>query len=100
MSKFARFDILARNRSQWCDVWAWILGAGQNPARQAAVAAGIPYSVPSTLVNMLCGSGLRSVVLAMQAIKAGDAHVVVAGGQESMSQVRGKYRCKCSILII
>ncbi|XP_065838271.1 acetyl-CoA acetyltransferase, cytosolic-like [Oscarella lobularis] len=61
-------------------------GAGQNPARQAAVAAGIPYSVPSTLVNMLCGSGLRSVVLAMQAIKAGDAHIVVAGGQESMSQ--------------
>ena len=50
------------------------------------MAAGIPYSVPATSVNMLCGSGLRSVVLAAQAISTGDSTVVVAGGQESMSQ--------------
>jgi acetyl-CoA C-acetyltransferase len=61
-------------------------GAGQNPARQAAIAAGIPHSVPATSVNMLCGSGLRAVVLAAQAITTGDSTVVVAGGQESMSQ--------------
>jgi acetyl-CoA C-acetyltransferase len=61
-------------------------GAGQNPARQAAVAAGIPYETPAFGVNQVCGSGLRAVALAMQAIKAGDADIVVAGGQESMSQ--------------
>ncbi|XP_059157657.1 acetyl-CoA acetyltransferase, cytosolic-like [Physella acuta] len=61
-------------------------GQGQNPARQAAVKAGIPFSVPACGVNMLCGSGLRSVVLASQAIKTGDATIVVAGGQESMSK--------------
>ncbi|KAH9500645.1 Acetyl-CoA acetyltransferase, cytosolic, partial [Bulinus truncatus] len=61
-------------------------GQGQNPARQASVKAGIPYTVPACGVNMLCGSGLRSVVLAYQAIKSGDATVVVAGGQESMSK--------------
>ncbi|KAL8579528.1 Acetyl-CoA acetyltransferase, cytosolic [Nucella lapillus] len=60
-------------------------GEGQNPARQASVSAGIPYTVPSTSVNMLCGSGLRAVVMAAQAIRTGDASVVVAGGQESMS---------------
>jgi acetyl-CoA C-acetyltransferase len=60
-------------------------GVGQNPARQAAVAAGIPTKVPATTVNMLCGSGLKSVALAAQAIRAGDAEVVVAGGMESMS---------------
>ena len=49
--------------------------------------AGIPQEVPSTSVNMLCGSGLRAVVLGYQAIQCGDARVVVAGGQESMSQV-------------
>ncbi|KAK6986624.1 acetyl-CoA acetyltransferase [Biomphalaria glabrata] len=61
-------------------------GQGQNPVRQASVKAGIPYSVPACGVNMLCGSGLRSVVLAFQAIKSGDATIVVAGGQESMSK--------------
>ncbi|XP_046550373.1 acetyl-CoA acetyltransferase, cytosolic-like isoform X1 [Haliotis rubra] len=61
-------------------------GQGQNPARQASMKAGIPASVPACVVNMLCGSGLRSVVLASQAIKTGDATVVVAGGQESMSK--------------
>ncbi|MCU0308660.1 MAG: acetyl-CoA C-acetyltransferase [Thermoleophilia bacterium] len=60
-------------------------GQGQNPARQAAIAAGIPESVPATTVNMLCGSGLRTVALAAQAVRAGDAEVVVAGGQENMS---------------
>ncbi|KAL8570582.1 Acetyl-CoA acetyltransferase, cytosolic [Nucella lapillus] len=60
-------------------------GEGQNPARQASVSAGIPYTVPSTSVNMLCGSGLRAVVMAAQAIRTGDASVVVAVGQESMS---------------
>ncbi|KAK7500038.1 hypothetical protein BaRGS_00008585 [Batillaria attramentaria] len=59
---------------------------GQNPARQASVNAGIPYTVPATNINMLCGSGLRSVVMAAQAIRNGDASIVVAGGQESMSK--------------
>ena len=54
--------------------------------------AGIPQEVPSTTVNMLCGSGLRAVVFAYQAIQCGDARVVVAGGQESMSQVGGERR--------
>ncbi|KAK7107762.1 acetyl-CoA acetyltransferase, cytosolic-like isoform X1 [Littorina saxatilis] len=61
-------------------------GQGQNPARQASVNAGIPYTVPSTNVNMLCGSGLRAVAMAAQAVRTGDAKVVVAGGQESMSK--------------
>ena len=58
---------------------------GQNPARQAAMAAGIPKEVPAMGINQVCGSGLRAVALAAQAIKAGDASIVVAGGQESMS---------------
>ena len=58
-----------------------------NPARQAAMAAGLPKEVPAAIVNMLCGSGLRAVVMAMQAIQCGDSEVVVAGGQESMSRV-------------
>jgi acetyl-CoA C-acetyltransferase len=60
-------------------------GAGQNPARQAAIRAGIPASVPSMTINKVCGSGLKAVHLAAQAIRCGDAEVVVAGGQESMS---------------
>ncbi|BFZ24710.1 hypothetical protein BsWGS_27749 [Bradybaena similaris] len=63
-----------------------VAGQGQNPARQASVKAGIPYSVPACGVSMLCGSGLRSVVLASQAIQSGDASIVVAGGQENMSK--------------
>jgi acetyl-CoA C-acetyltransferase len=59
---------------------------GQNPARQAAISAGIPHERPAWLVNMVCGSGLRSVALGSQAIRNGDSAVVVAGGQESMSQ--------------
>ena len=58
---------------------------GQNPARQAAMAAGIPKEVPAWGVNQVCGSGLRAVALAAQAVATGDATIVVAGGQESMS---------------
>ena len=58
---------------------------GQNPARQASMAAGIPKEVPAWGVNQVCGSGLRAVALAAQAIQTGDATIVVAGGQESMS---------------
>ena len=61
-------------------------GEGQNPARQAAIAAGIPVESPAWALNQLCGSGLRAVALAFQAIKSGDSNIVVAGGQESMSQ--------------
>ena len=61
-------------------------GAGQNPARQAAVGAGIPVEKTAYQINQLCGSGLRTVALGYQAIKVGDADIVVAGGQESMSQ--------------
>ncbi|KZS12505.1 acetyl-CoA acetyltransferase, cytosolic isoform X1 [Daphnia magna] len=60
---------------------------GQNPARQAACNAGIPYSVPAYTVNMLCGSGLKAVMLAAQSIQLGSSSVVVCGGQESMSRV-------------
>ncbi|MYA42447.1 MAG: thiolase family protein [Gemmatimonadetes bacterium] len=62
-------------------------GSGQAPARQAAVHGGIPATVPAVTVNKVCGSGLKAVMLAAQAIKAGDARLVVAGGFESMSNV-------------
>jgi len=61
-------------------------GEGQNPARQAAIGAGMPYEVTAYGVNQLCGSGLRTVALGFQAIRNGDSEIVVAGGQESMSQ--------------
>ncbi len=60
-------------------------GIGQNPARQAMIAAGLPYSVPAFTINKVCGSGMKAVVLAAQAIKAGDAKVIVAGGMENMN---------------
>lgn len=60
-------------------------GAGQNPARQAAMSAGIPQEATAFGINQLCGSGLRAVALGMQQIVAGDAEIIVAGGQESMS---------------
>jgi acetyl-CoA C-acetyltransferase len=60
-------------------------GEGQNPARQASIAAGIPVEIPAWGVNQLCGSGLRAVALGYQAILNGDSEIVVAGGQESMS---------------
>ncbi|HEY8696041.1 MAG TPA: acetyl-CoA C-acetyltransferase [Rhizomicrobium sp.] len=59
---------------------------GQNPARQASINAGIPFETPAWIVNQLCGSGLRAVALGYQQIVNGDASIVVAGGQESMSQ--------------
>ncbi|NDF12089.1 MAG: acetyl-CoA C-acetyltransferase [Proteobacteria bacterium] len=60
-------------------------GQGQNPARQASVNAGIAVTTPAWLINQVCGSGLRAVALAAQAIIAGDSNIVIAGGQESMS---------------
>jgi acetyl-CoA C-acetyltransferase len=61
-------------------------GQGMNPARQAAIKAGLPESVPAHIVNKVCGSGLKAVMLAAQAVKCGDAEVVVAGGLENMSR--------------
>ncbi|MER2088628.1 MAG: acetyl-CoA C-acetyltransferase [Sporosarcina sp.] len=61
-------------------------GLGQNPARQAAMKAGLPETVPSLTINKVCGSGLKAVHLARQAIAAGDADIIVAGGMENMSQ--------------
>ncbi len=61
-------------------------GAGQNPARQASIGADVPVEVPAWIVNQVCGSGLRAVALGSQAIKNGDSAIVVAGGQENMSQ--------------
>jgi acetyl-CoA C-acetyltransferase len=60
-------------------------GNGMNPARQASIGAGIPHSVPAMTINKVCGSGLKAVALAAQAIRAGDAELIVAGGQENMS---------------
>ncbi len=61
-------------------------GLGQNPARQAALKAGLPDSIAAYTVNKVCGSGLKAVMLAAQAIRAGDAELVLAGGMESMSR--------------
>jgi len=60
-------------------------GSGQNPARQAAIEAGLPHSVPALTINKVCGSGLKAVQLAAQAIRCGDANIIIAGGQENMS---------------
>ena len=60
-------------------------GAGQNPARQAVIKSGLPDMVPAQTINMVCGSGLKATHLAAQAIKCGDAQIVIAGGQENMS---------------
>ncbi|MDN7141655.1 acetyl-CoA C-acetyltransferase [Pseudomonas sp. JQ170] len=60
-------------------------GAGQNPARQAAIKAGLPHAVPAMTLNKVCGSGLKALHLATQAIRCGDADVIIAGGQENMS---------------
>ncbi|HEY6578253.1 MAG TPA: acetyl-CoA C-acetyltransferase [Rhizomicrobium sp.] len=92
LGKVAIKAALERARVAPKDVSEVILGQvltaaqGQNPARQAAVNAGIPVETPGWIVNQLCGSGLRAVALGGQAIMNGDASVVVAGGQESMSQ--------------
>ncbi|MBE7416653.1 MAG: acetyl-CoA C-acetyltransferase [Ideonella sp.] len=60
-------------------------GMGQNPARQALIKAGLPHAVPAMTINKVCGSGLKAVMLAAQAIRDGDSEIVIAGGQESMS---------------
>lgn len=60
-------------------------GAGQNPARQAVIKAGLPQSVPGLTINAVCGSGLKAVMLAYQSVLAGDSEIIVAGGQENMS---------------
>ncbi len=60
-------------------------GAGQNPARQSVIRSGLPQAVPAMTINKVCGSGLKAVMLAAQAIRDGDAEIVIAGGQESMS---------------
>jgi len=60
-------------------------GVGQNPARQALIRAGLPHGVPALTINAVCGSGLKAVMLAAQAIRDGDSDIVIAGGQESMS---------------
>ncbi|MDW2644382.1 acetyl-CoA C-acetyltransferase [Citrobacter sp. HN-141] len=60
-------------------------GSGQNPARQTALRAGLPVTVPALTINLVCGSGLKAVQQAVQAIRCGDADIVIAGGQESMS---------------
>src|SRR5260370_32838909 len=65
-------------------------GLGQNPARQAALLAGLPDSIAAYTVNKVCGSGLKAAMLAAQALRAGDAELIVAGGMESMS--RAPYR--------
>jgi acetyl-CoA C-acetyltransferase len=85
-------DVLKRADVAPKDVSEVILGQiltaaqGQNPARQASINAGIPVETPAWIVNQLCGSGLRAVALGYQQILNGDAEIVVAGGQESMSQ--------------
>jgi acetyl-CoA C-acetyltransferase len=85
-------EALARAKIQSAELSEVIMGQvlaagqGQNPARQASVGAGVPVEVPAWIVNQMCGSGLRSVALGAQAIKNGDSSIVLAGGQESMSQ--------------
>ena len=79
----------AKIQPEWVDevIMGTVLqaGLGQNPARQALIHAGIPNTVGATTINKVCGSGLKSVMLAAQAIKAGDAQCIIAGGMENMS---------------
>jgi acetyl-CoA C-acetyltransferase len=92
LGQIAIAEALKRARVAPADVSEVVLGQiltsgeGQNPARQASVAAGIPYDVTAYTINQVCGSGLRSIALGYQAIKLGDSQIVVAGGQESMSR--------------
>lgn len=85
-------EVLERANLTASDVNEVILGQalqaaqGQNPARQAALKAGIPIEVPAYGVNMLCGSGLKSVGLGFQSIRNHDASIIIAGGQESMTK--------------
>jgi acetyl-CoA C-acetyltransferase len=92
LGKVAITAALSRAKVAPKDVSEVILGQiltaaqGQNPARQASINAGIPVEAPAWIVNQLCGSGLRAVALGYQQIMGGDASIIVAGGQESMSQ--------------
>ena len=92
LGQIAIESALERSKVEPAEVSEVIMGQiltaaqGQNPARQASINAGIPVEVPAWGVNQLCGSGLRSVALGFQAIREGDSEIVVAGGQESMSQ--------------
>ena len=92
LGKVAIKAALERARVEAGDVSEVILGqilsagAGQNPARQASINAGIPVDAPAWGMNQLCGSGLRAVALAAQQIQLGSSKIAVAGGQESMSQ--------------
>src|SRR5437660_7134672 len=92
LGKVATAEVLRRAQVEPGEVSEVILGQiltageGMNPARRAAIAAGIPYETTAYSVNQVCGSGLRSVALGYQAIRNGDSEIVVAGGQESMSQ--------------
>ena len=84
-------EAISRSNLESADVEEVILGqvltaaTGQNPARQASINAGLNKETPAWLVNQVCGSGLRSVALAYQSIMNGDADIIIAGGQESMS---------------
>ncbi|KAM7357207.1 acetyl-CoA acetyltransferase 2 [Cochliomyia hominivorax] len=84
-------DLLKRSQVEAKDVEEVIMGQaltagqGQNPARQASLAAGLPIEVPAYNLNMLCGSGLKTVALGYQSIRCGDNNIVICGGQESMS---------------
>ncbi len=95
--------ILERTHVAAADVSEIILGqilsaaAGPNPARQASLNAGVPKEVPAWGINQLCGSGLRSVCLGYQAIKNGDSTIVIAGGQESMSQAPHAMRLRAGV---
>ena len=91
LGSIAMAEALRRAQVQPGDVSEVILGqvlvagAGQNPARQAAIAAGIPFTSTALGINQVCGSGLRSVAMAAQSLQLGDAEIIVAGGQENMS---------------
>src|SRR5438552_14387793 len=92
LGEIAIAEVLCRAQVEPRDVSEVILGQivaageGMNPARQAALGAGIPHEATAYSVNQVCGSGLRTVALGFQAIRNGDSEIVVAGGQESMSQ--------------
>ena len=81
----ARSDVAAEDVSETILGQVLTAGCGQNPARQAAIEAGIPKSSTAVTINQVCGSGVRSIAMGCQAIKAGDSTIVVAGGQENMS---------------
>lgn len=84
-------ELLAKSGINGADISEVIMGqiltaaCGQNPARQASIGAGLPVEVPAWTINQVCGSGLRSVALGMQSILSGNSNIVIAGGQESMS---------------